>query len=47
MEIYFGGGGGGGSICSADSVQTLQNAAYDQGLHCLLTGISEQDKKKC
>ena len=25
---------------SADADQTLQNAASDQGLHCLLTGIS-------
>ena len=25
---------------SADSVQTPQNAASDQGLRCLLTGIS-------
>ena len=31
---------------SADPDQTPQNAAPDQGLHCLLTGISIQNQIK-
>ena len=31
---------------SADSVQTPRSAASDQGLHCLLTGISIQNALK-
>ena len=30
---------------SADPVQVLQNAASDQGQHCLLTGITMQNNK--
>ena len=31
---------------SADPVQKQQNTASDQGLHCLLTGISVQNKNE-
>ena len=31
---------------SADPVQKQQNTAFDQGLHCLLTRISVQNKMK-
>ena len=33
-------------VNSADSDQTPQNAASDQGLHCLLTEISIQNRIK-
>ena len=37
---------GGTYANTADPDQTLQNAASDQGLHCLLAGISIQNKIK-